>query len=149
MNKIVVHKLFQLTKEHVANIRNIATTGTVNYEEVSRLYHRAAHLTLLDILIHQYREESGTISAQLDGKMSLHHKLLTKYKWPLSEIRHLSLEDICLALHDELKIDNFDQEISKYFTNVLGRYEPLFFSDYLNEEWDPLLYLQTEQQQHW
>ncbi|MFS7253434.1 hypothetical protein AB6869_23885 [Rahnella rivi] len=149
MNKDMVHKLFQSTKEHVASVRNIATTGAVNYEEVTRLYYRAAHLTLLDILLDQHREESGTISAQLAGKMSLHHKLLTKYKWPLSEIRHLSLEDICLALHDELKIDNFDKEISTYFTTVLGRYEPLFFSDYLNEEWDPLLYLQTEQQLHW
>ncbi|PBI78938.1 hypothetical protein A9993_04015 [Rahnella victoriana] len=144
MDKAFVINLFRLTKEHVASVRNIATTGAVNYEEVTRLYYRAAHLTLLDVLLDRHREEFSTISAQLDGNMSLQHKLLTKYKWPLGEIRHLSLEDICLALHDELKIDNFDQEISTYFTTVLEKYDPLFFPDYINEEWDPLLYLQVE-----
>ncbi|WP_449567062.1 ECs1072 family phage-associated protein [Lelliottia nimipressuralis] len=129
--------LFAKYKEHVAQVRNISINGSVIYEQVCRVYYRAAQLTLLDVFLETYRQKHKSIFNDLRGKQALHHLLLTRYNWPLEKIRNLSLEDVFLILHDDLKTEKFDPAIAKYFDGTLCNYDQLNLPDIMDTEWKP------------
>jgi len=131
--------LFVQTKENIAKTRGVQTNGLVNGTEVACVNNRAAQICALDLLLAEHRKKYGTRFNGLNGKQALHHKLLMKYKWPLSLIRELKLEDVLLALHDELAFESFDEAASKYLKQVTLSEYPVNFPDYLETEWDPLL----------
>lgn len=142
--------LFEKTKEHVAKIRNVKTTGIVDTVKLSCTYNRAIQLCALDAVLAQHRVDFGTLYNDLKGISALHHKLLLKYKWPLTEIRSLSLSDAMLALHDELKIETLPAEASRILAAIARDQHLVVFPDLLDEEWDPafadkLLYNSEEQ----
>ncbi|MFP7607001.1 ECs1072 family phage-associated protein [Serratia quinivorans] len=129
--------LFEKTKEHVCKTRNVKTTGLIDTVERSCLYNRVIQLCTLDAVLAQHRVDFGTRYNDLKGVSALHHKLLLKYKWPLNEIRSLSLSDAMLALHDELKIETLPAEAFRLLTAIAQEQHFVVFPDLLDEEWDP------------
>lgn len=129
--------LFEKTKEHVAEIRNVKTTGFVDTVGLSCVYNRAIQLCAFDAVLSQHRLDFGTRYNDLKGISALHHKLLLKYKWPLTEIRALTLADAMLALHDELKIETLPPEASRMLASIAQDQHLVVFPDLLDEEWDP------------
>ncbi|MGE2338597.1 hypothetical protein ACME83_20515 [Enterobacter hormaechei] len=91
----------------------------------------------LDLLLAAHRNKHETTINKLPGAKALHHKLLQKYNWPLSEIRAMSLSDVFIALHDELSLESLEGQAKSYFsTMIAGRY-PITFTDLIDDEWDP------------
>lgn len=131
--------LFEKTKERVAIVRNIKTTDFVDVEDQSRLYNRSIQLCTLDAMLSQHRLDYGTRYNPLNGTLALHHKLLLKYKWPLHEIRSLSLADCLLALHDELNMESIPESASKILKSIAANQFAISFPDIHDEEWDPAL----------
>lgn len=136
-NHPAYYLLYAKYKDHVAQIRNVSMDGSVIYEQICCVYYRAAQLTLLDVFLETYRQENKSVFNDLHGKQALHHLLFTRYNWPLEQIRNLSLEDVFLILHDDLKTDKFDPSIAKYFDGTLSNYAPLNFPDIMDSEWNP------------
>ncbi|HHK9553116.1 TPA: hypothetical protein ACQZHX_002482 [Enterobacter sichuanensis] len=143
------HKLFQAIRDHVASVRGIAMVGPVDIDEITRVYHRAAQLALLEILLDKHRDENQTPFNDLRGKQALHHLLFTKLKWRLADIRALPLADVLLILHNDLKVENFEPDVAKYINGVLDRYEHLLFTDVIDAEWNPDILEQLPPQNHW
>lgn len=131
--------LFVQTKENIAKIRGVKTSGFVDSTEVACVNNRAAQICALDLLLAEHRKKYGTRFNCLNGKQALYHKLLIKYQWPLSLIRELKLEDALLALHDELAFESFGEDACKYLQRVTLSQYPVNFPDYLETEWDPML----------
>lgn len=131
--------LFVQIKENIAKTRGVKTNGFVDSTEIACVNNRAAQICALDLLLAEHRKKYGTKFNGLNGKQALHHKLLMKYKWPLSLIRELKLEEALLALHDELVFESFGEAASKYLNQVTLSQYPVNFPDYLETEWDPLL----------
>ncbi|QHA85572.1 ECs1072 family phage-associated protein [Serratia rhizosphaerae] len=129
--------LFEKTKEHVAQVRNVKTTGFIDQAAMSCVYNRAIQLCALDAVISQHRVEAGNRFNDLRGKSALHHKLLAKYKWPLAEIHSLTLSDVLLALHDELSLESLPPEASRILTSISREHPPVVFPDITDEEWNP------------
>jgi len=132
--------LFVHIKENIAKVRDLKTSGYMDRAADACLNKRAAQICALDILLAEHRIKYGTLFNGLYGKQALHHKLLIKYKWPLSAIRALSLGDVLLALHDELAFESLSESAGNYLYQVTSLSEyPVNFPDYLEAEWDPLL----------
>ncbi|MDK9364161.1 ECs1072 family phage-associated protein [Lelliottia wanjuensis] len=129
--------IFGKYKDHVAQVRNISINSSVTLSQISCVYHRAAQLTLLDVLLETYRQKNKSIFNDLRGKQALHHLLFTRYNWPLDKIRNLSLEDVLFILHDDLKTDKFDPTVAKYIDTTLSNYQQMSFPDVMDAEWNP------------
>lgn len=140
MDSKIAYQLFALHKEHVASVRGININGAADYEDRCRVYYRAAHITILDLLLIQHREIHETAFSKLPGKRAFFHRILMKYQWPISQIKELSLNEIFLSLHEDLNYKSFDQEISDYFSGFLSSYAEFHFDDTIDSEWDPTLY---------
>lgn len=106
-------------------------------------------MCILDVLLAKHREEHGNQFNGLNGINALHHKLLLKYKWPLDQIRALTISDCLLALHEELKLEALDDQIANHFKNVLSQYGENYFPDILDGEWDPDAYQLIQDQRRW
>ncbi|EPA0325584.1 hypothetical protein [Enterobacter hormaechei] len=129
--------LYSATEQHIAKIREIKTIGFVDSNELSKVTNRAVQLCVLDLLLAAHRNKHETTINKLPGAKALHHKLLQKYNWPLSEIRAMSLSDVFIALHDELSLESLEGQAKSYFsTMIAGRY-PITFTDFIDDEWDP------------
>ncbi|EFH7974190.1 hypothetical protein GJO14_06220 [Escherichia coli] len=140
MDSKIAYQLFALHKEHVASVRGININGAADYEDRCRVYYRAAHITILDLLLIQHREIHETAFSKLPGKQAFFHRILMKYQWPISQIKALSLNEVFLSLHEDLNYKSFDQEISDYFSGFLSSYAEFHFDDTIDSEWDPTLY---------
>ena len=149
MSTMFIGRHFINTKEKIAQLRNINIVGSIDFDEVSCVYNRAAQLCILDVLLAKHREEHGNQFNGLNGINALHHKLLLKYKWPLDQIRALTISDCLLALHEELKLEALDDQIANHFKNVLSQYGENYFPDILDGEWDPDAYQLIQDQRRW
>jgi len=145
MDTQIAYQLFALHKEHVASVRGININSAVDYEDRCRVYYRAAHITILDLLLIKHREIHETAFSKLPGKQAFFHRILMKYNWPISEIKALSLAEVFLSLHEDLNYKSFDNEISDYFNGFLNRYDEFHFDDTIDSEWDPTLYQKIQQ----
>lgn len=131
--------LYHQTREHVAKVRSVQTSGYVDQTELSRVDNRAIQLCLLDLKLAAHRVKYGSKFEGLSGITALHHKLLIKYQWPISLIKEMSLSDLLIAIHDELNVDGLDPEAKRYFQELINNSYPVTFSDTIEEEWDPNL----------
>lgn len=131
--------LFSATEQHVAKVREVKITGFVDTNELTKVTNRAIQLCILDLILAAHRSKHETRVNKLPGVKALHHKLLIKYKWPLSEICALSLSNIFVALHDEISLESLDGQAKTYFSSLLAGAYPLTFDNFINEEWDPNL----------
>lgn len=129
--------LYSETEQRISSIREVKTVGFVDSNELAKVSNRAVQLCTLDLILAAHRREYETDLNKLPGVKALHHKLLLKYKWPLTDIRALSLSDIFLALHDEISLDSLEEQAKTYLSSVrVGRY-PVEFPDFIDDEWDP------------
>ncbi|ENK2459426.1 hypothetical protein AB3B40_003776 [Escherichia coli] len=131
--------LFTQIKSNIAQLRGIQISGYVDSSEVSCVTNRAVLICALDIILYEHRKKYGNQLNGLNGKQALHHKLLLKYKWPLSLIRDLTLTDALLALHDEIQFSSLPEPVSEYLSRITHSNYPVNFPDYLDAEWDPEL----------
>lgn len=131
--------LFTQIKSNIAQLRGIQISGYVDSSEVSCVTNRAVLICALDIILYEHRKKYGNQLNGLNGKQALHHKLLLKYKWPLSLIRDLTLTDALLALHDEIQFSALPEPVSEYLSRITHSNYPVNFPDYLDAEWDPEL----------
>ena len=132
-----IDRLFGNIKKNIAEIRGVTLSDFADPSEISPVYNRAALICALDIILHEHRKKFGNQLNELKGKQALHHKLLIKYKWPLSVIRELTLSDVILALQDELQIEDLPSGAGDYLSQVVGSHYLINFPDYLDSEWDP------------
>lgn len=132
-----IDRLFGHIKKNIAELRGITLSDYGDPAENSSVYNRAAQICALDIILHEHRKKFGNQLNELKGKNALHHKLLLKYKWPLSEIRDLTLNDALLALQEDLQLEALPDSDNEYLKQVLSSHYPINFPDYLDSEWDP------------
>ncbi|MCK6998638.1 ECs1072 family phage-associated protein [Enterobacter kobei] len=131
--------LYSVTEQNIAKIREVKTTGFVDSNELAKVTNRAIQLCVLDLTLAAYRSKHETPVNKLPWVKALHHKLLMKYNWPLSEIRAMSLSDVFIALHDELSLESLEGQAKTYFSSLLAGAYPLTFDDFIDKEWDPNL----------
>lgn len=146
---VINEDYFSQIQTKISDIRGIPVYGTVIEPGYSQIRNRAALIFALEVVLHQHREEFGTDWSPLKGKQALEHLLLKKYNWPLREVRDLQLCDIVLLLQDELspeKLPENAHQILKMYNVLAVRHS---FNDFLEEEWDPELYLTIPKQRNW
>ena len=131
--------LYSATEQHIEKIREVKTTGFIDPNDLAKVTNRAIQLCMLDLILAAHRSKHETPINKLPGIKALHHKLLMKYNWPLSEIRAMSLSDVFIALHDELSLESLEGQAKTYFSSLLAGAYPLAFDDFIDEEWDPNL----------
>lgn len=129
--------LYQQVRDNVAKARSVKTTGFIDQNELACVDNRAMQLCILDLILAAHREKYATNFNGLSGINALHHKLLIKYQWTLPQIREMSLSDLLLAIHDELRFENLEPEASRYFKSLSDTTYPVIFPDVLDQEWDP------------
>ncbi|WP_171853706.1 hypothetical protein [Enterobacter hormaechei] len=129
--------LYSATEQNIAKIREVKTTGFIDSNELAKVTNRAIQLCVLYLTLAAHRSKHETPINKLPGVKALHHKLLMKYNWPLSEIRAMSLSDVFIALHDELSLESLEGQAKTYFSSLLAGAYPLTFDDFIDDEWDP------------
>lgn len=139
---------FHAIQTKIATYHGVKMQGVVEapYHQVQN---RAALIFTLEVILEAHREKFATVSNPLRGKTALEHLLLVKYKWPISEIRSLNLQDALLALQEELsfeKLPECAQDVIKGFGAFNTKQ---FFPQVVADEWDPELYLTIPKQQIW
>nr|WP_318380468.1 hypothetical protein [uncultured Enterobacter sp.]DAL63542.1 MAG TPA_asm: hypothetical protein [Caudoviricetes sp.] len=144
---VINEDYFMAIQKRIAEHHGVRMQGVIEapYYQVQN---RAVLIFSLEVILASHREKFGTLASPLKGKIALEHLLLHKYKWPLSEIRSLSLQDALLALQEELVFENLPenaQEVVKMFNAHRAR--PTF-EQVIDEEWDPVLYLTIPKQQN-
>ncbi|WP_437887036.1 ECs1072 family phage-associated protein [Phytobacter sp. V91] len=139
---------FQVIQNKIAEHHGVKMQGYIEppYYQVQN---RAVLIFSLETILEEHRAKFGTLTSPLKGKLALEHLLLRKYKWPLSEIRSLSLQDALFALQEELALEHLPekaQEVIKMFNAHRAR---TTFDQIVDAEWDPEMYLTIPKPQNW
>lgn len=146
---IINEDYFSMILNRIAKNRNVAIQGLVTEPDNSRAYNRAGLIFALETILHEHRAKFGTLWQPLKGKLALDHLLLQKYKWPLKQIRELSLQDCVLLLQEELSYEALPiaaQGIIKLFDAHRNRNA---FPEISEDDWDPNLAESLPPQRHW
>ncbi len=145
---VINEEYFQVIQNKIAAHHGVQMQGYIE-SPYYQVQNRAVLIFSLEVVLEAHRAKYGTLTSPLKGKLALEHLLLLKYKWPLSEIRSLSLQDALFALQEELVLENLPekaQEVIKMFNAHRAR---TTFDQIVDEEWDPELYLTIPKQQRW
>ena len=145
---VISDEYFQLLLNKTSEYHGVNFYGQVVQPGHSQLLNRACLLFALECLLFQHRQTHATTWSPLTGREALVHLIFQKYKWPLSEIRWLSLKDCVLLLQDELRPENLSDEAAQITRNFGGN-KKQHFPSLKDDEWDPELYLQIPKQQNW
>ena len=137
---------FRQIQKRIADYRGIDLDGerTLDYYKVQN---QAVLFFTLEAVLEEHRKRFATPANTLPGKQALHHMILQKYKWPLGDIRALSLQDALFVLQEDLIGDRLPvaaKQVIKQFASETPT-EP--YSDIDDREWDPILYQQFPK--HW
>lgn len=145
---VISDDYFQLIQNKIAEHHNVMMHGVIQppYYQVQN---RAALIFTLEVVLDAYRQKHGTLTNPLKGKLALEHLILTKFKWPLKEIRALTLNDALFVIHDELRFENLPDSAQTIIKNWSAHRARLVFDQVVDQEWDPELYLQQPQQKNW
>ncbi|WP_273839238.1 ECs1072 family phage-associated protein [Providencia rettgeri] len=139
-----ISKLYHHIKEHIESVRKIPKFGTIDKLSTDLVINRTCLILSLESYLSTYREKHSSIFIPLNGKDALIHLVVNKYKWPISEVRAMSLNDMLLSISDELQYDNLTEDCQAYLTSIEYSKYLCQFDDILEEEWDPsisVLYL--------
>lgn len=98
---------------------------------------RAILITTLDVILARHRQKFGTSYNLLSGRAALIHLLIKLYKWPTSLIRQMTLEDVFIALHDELAYENLPTSFQTFLSSIGANAYFLPFDDFIDGEWNP------------
>lgn len=146
---VISEDFYKIISKNIFDLRGIAQYGEVVEPEHSQCRNRSALIFVLESVLHLHREAYATDWNPLEGRKALEHLLLQLYKWPLSEIRSLSLSDVILALQEQLIPDNIPQEVKTILISFRAFSVRKVFTDFREEEWNPDLYLTIPKPQNW
>lgn len=148
--KIITNEYFELIRDNVFASRGVAKFGAVKLSQRNQCQNRSALIFALEIVLDQYREKYKTLWSPLQGRKALELLLVQKYKWPLSEVRALSLSDSIFLLQEELVPNKLPDEAIALLVFHDALYSQDEYPDILEGEWIPDLHLTPEpQQQNW
>ncbi|EKN4116936.1 ECs1072 family phage-associated protein [Yersinia enterocolitica] len=146
---VISEEYFDVICNKIFALHGVARQGVVEEPQYTQCKNRSALIFALESLLYTHREANGTVWNPLEGRKALEHLLLQKYKWSLSEIRALSLADTVLLLQDELSPNNLPEE-AKLLLKMYGVLTARkVFPGFMEDEWDPELYLTIPKQQNW
>ncbi|EPR6404850.1 ECs1072 family phage-associated protein, partial [Yersinia enterocolitica] len=146
---VISERYFDIISNKIFALHDIARFGSVVEPQHTQCRNRSALIFALESILHLHREAHGTIWNPLEGRKALEHLLLQKYKWPLSEIRALSLADIVLLLQSELAPERLPEEVISVLRDFSSLTPKKSFPEFMEDEWDPELYLTIPKQQNW
>jgi len=145
---VISEDYFEAIQNKIAAHHKVQMYGHIEtpYYQVQN---RAVLIFSLEVVLESHSAKYGTPASPLKGKLALNHLLLLKYKWPLSEIRSLSLQDALLALQEELVFENLPEN-AQVVVRMFNAHRALpTFEQVIDEEWDPVLYLTIPKQRNW
>ncbi|HCT7892230.1 ECs1072 family phage-associated protein [Klebsiella aerogenes] len=145
---VINAEYFHQIQNKIAALREVQMVGYVT-PEYYKVQNRAALVFSLEVLLDAHRKKYGHLTSPLKGKLALEHLLLNKYKWPLSVIRGLSLQDSILLLQQELALEALPGEAQDIIKNYNAHRATNYFEEILEDEWDPELYLTIPKPQNW
>ncbi|WP_437613180.1 ECs1072 family phage-associated protein [Erwinia sp. V71] len=137
---------FRQIQKRIADHRGIALDGgiTTDYYKVQN---QAVLFFTLEAVLEEHRKKFATPANPLAGKQALHHLILQKYKWPLGDIRALSLQDALFVLQEDLIGDKLPESAKRVIKHFAAQTPTEPFADIDDREWDPILYQQFPK--HW
>ncbi|SUP83802.1 hypothetical protein ACILPN_17760 [Yersinia wautersii] len=146
---VICEEYFDIISKKIFSLHDVARIGAIIEPQYTQCKNRSALIFALESVLHTHREENCTIWNPLEGRKALEHLLLQKYKWPLEEIRSLSLTDIVLLLQNELSPANLPEAAQSLLKMYGGLTSRKAFPDFMDAEWDPELYLTIPKPQNW
>lgn len=146
---VISEEFFDILSKKIFTLRGVVQFGAIEEPQHSKCRNRSALIFALESVLHLHRQQFATIWNPLEGRKALEHLLLQTYKWPLTEIRSLSLADVILVLQEQLKPDNLPHEVKAVLTAYRALTANQFYADIREDEWDPDLYLTLPKQQNW
>lgn len=146
---VISEEYFEKIQNKVSEYHGVPVFGVIKRPDHDQMKNRSALLFSLEVVLDVHRTKFGTIFSPLKGRDALNHLLVQKFKWPLNEIRSLSLQDIVILLQEEMNPDN----LPEYAKSILHSYGTLnakeTFPEIKEEEWDPDLHLSIPKRQNW
>lgn len=140
---------FNEIMQRISEIREIPVYGVVKEPGRSQVLNRSGLIFALEIILAQHRNQFGTLWNPLNGRLALEHKLLMKYKWPLSEVKRITLKDALFLLQDELKLTELPELAQRVIHNFQAQRARAIFPDVLDEEWNPSQHESIPPERHW
>ncbi|HGN9321562.1 hypothetical protein Q4R51_19245 [Morganella morganii] len=129
-------KMYHHIKEHIEKIRNAPQVGEADQFLSNQVINRACLILSLEYLLSDYRQKHSTIFNPLNGKDALVHLIINKYNWLISDVREMPLNDLLLAVTDELSFTNLPDECKNFLVSIHYDKYHNCFEDFPDEEWD-------------
>ncbi|MCL6366220.1 hypothetical protein EXT60_18485 [Pectobacterium carotovorum subsp. carotovorum] len=145
---VINDDFFHLIQKNIANLHNVAMSGLVT-PEYHLVQNRAVLIFSLEVVLEAHRNKYSSHYSPLVGRLTLEHLILHKYKWPLREIRALTLADSIFTLHEELAFESLPESAQLVIKNFGAHRSIKSFPEINEDEWDPELYLTIQKQQNW
>ncbi|WP_261139731.1 ECs1072 family phage-associated protein [Serratia liquefaciens] len=146
---VISEDFYNLVLKKVGEVRGVALSGAIQQPDYTQVQNRAALIFSLEYVLEAHRKNFGTIGSPLKGKAAMEHLILQKYKWPLTEIRNLSLQDAILSLQEELYSAAQSEDVMKMISYFGAHSARTVYPTILDEEWDPELYDKLPKQRRW
>ncbi|MGM1186194.1 ECs1072 family phage-associated protein [Serratia liquefaciens] len=146
---VISEDFYHLVLQKVGEVRGVVLSGAIQQPDYTQVQNRAALIFTLECVLEAHRKKFGTIGSPLKGKAAMEHLILQKYKWPLSEIKNLSLQDIILALQEELSVAAQSENVMKMVAFFGAHSARKVYPTIIDEEWDPELYDKLPEQRRW
>lgn len=146
---VINEGFFELIRQKVFEYHSVPMSGIVT-EDYEKAQNRSVLIFTLEIVLEEHRKKYASLVSPLLGKHALHHLLLTKYGWTLSEIRGLSLQDLIFSITDSMfRFENLPETAQYIIKQYNAHRAKTFFSSLKDDEWNPELFLQVPKQQSW
>ncbi|AYY80295.1 MULTISPECIES: ECs1072 family phage-associated protein [Proteus] len=131
--------LFQIIKMRVCrnNKESDSMLDMRNDHRSKQVWHRIEQIFILECLLDEYRKKHGSLHSPLDGKKALHHMILNKTNWPLSEIKALSFNDCILIITEYLKKENIHPDAQDFLNRMNLPTNSYPLDDFSEEDWAP------------
>ncbi|MBG6018174.1 hypothetical protein I5F00_15375 [Proteus mirabilis] len=129
-------KMYHHIKEHIESVRKVSITGFVENGVTDMVINRACLILSLEYLLFDYRQKHSTVFNALNGKDALIHLVINKYNWLISDVRKMSLNDLLLAITDELSFTKLPDECKNFLSSIHYNKYHNCFEDFPDEEWD-------------
>ncbi|WP_071846572.1 MULTISPECIES: ECs1072 family phage-associated protein [Serratia] len=146
---VISEDFYHLVLQKVGKVRGVTLSGAIQQPDYNQVQNRAALIFSLECVLEGHRNQFATLGNPLKGKAALEHLILKKYKWPLSEIRSLSLQDAIFLLQEELASDALPDSARQMITLFGAHRAKQLYPDILEEEWDPNLIDELPESPRW
>ncbi|KAA1272873.1 hypothetical protein ABUS55_09225 [Citrobacter pasteurii] len=146
---VINDEYFYSILKRIAANRDVAIVGYVKEPENTQAYNRAGLIFALEVILEEHRKNFGTLWNPLKGRKALEHRILQKYRWPLEQIRSLTLEDSLFLLQEELNFEKLPEQAQKIIKEYRAYRGRIVFPDIREDDWDPDLFESLPKQTDW